>query len=147
MYIVQLDGGACAAAAASLCCAIGCVCSSRPQHQQQPPGCGAQPQQTAGKLATIAPVGTAQSPVDISRRAATAACGSLDDVVVVQLMEHRQLTEIRRRRGALRDGREEALRLAALVLLVGLGHIYAVAFEKLGALQKEMEKHLRWFCI
>lgn len=116
------------------------LCSSRPGQQQEPPGDGAQPQpqQTAaaGELVAIAAVGTAQAAMAIGRRAATAARCSLDDVVVVQLVQHGQLTQICSGRSALRDGGEEALWLAALVLLVGFGHIYAVAFEKLGALQK-----------
>lgn len=78
--------------------------------------------------------------MSVCRRAATTARSSLDDVVVVQLMQHRQLTEIRRRRGALRNGRIETLRFAALVLLIGFGHIYAVAFEELGALKKIVQK-------
>lgn len=130
--LVYWDGGACGAARIGSPRAF--LVPSRPEHQQEPPGGGAQPEQAADEL-LLAPGAPAQA-VDIGRRAAAAARRSLDDIVVVQLVEHRQLAEIggRRRSGALGGRDEEALRLAAPVLLVRLGHIYAVALEEVGAL-------------
>jgi len=105
---------------------------SRPEHQQEPPGGGPQPEQAADELA---PAAAAQA-VHVGRRAPTAARRALDDVVVVQLVEHRQLAKVGggRRSGALGGRGQGALRLAPAVLLVGLGHIYAVPLEELGAL-------------
>jgi len=76
----------------------------------------------------------------VCRRASTTPCRTLYNIVVVQLMQHRQLTEIRRRRGALRNWSIETFGLAAFVFLIRLGYIYAVAFKKLGALQMKKWK-------
>jgi len=82
--------------------------------------------------------------VDVGRRAATAPRRSLDDVVVVQLVQHRELAEVGRgwRGGALGGRGQGPLGFAPTVLLVRFGHIYAVALEKLGALWGDKEKEM-----